>query len=73
MTKPNLTLTIAGNDASGGAGIAADLKTFAEYGTYGIAALTTISNTLLFPVLRSVPVLLSQAGFHSACPFRDDV
>lgn len=43
MTKPNLTLTIAGNDASGGAGIAADLKTFAEYGTYGIAALTTIA------------------------------
>lgn len=43
MTQPKLTLTIAGNDASGGAGIAADLKTFAEYGTYGIAALTTIA------------------------------
>ena len=38
-----ITLTIAGNDASGGAGIAADLKTFAEFGTYGIAALTTIA------------------------------
>lgn len=43
MTQPKLTLTIAGNDASGGAGIAADLKTFAEFGTYGIAALTTIA------------------------------
>lgn len=43
MTTPKLTLTIAGNDASGGAGIAADLKTFAEYGTYGIAALTVIA------------------------------
>lgn len=43
MTKPKLTLTIAGNDASGGAGIAADLKTFTEYGTYGIAALTVIA------------------------------
>lgn len=43
MTNPNITLTIAGNDASGGAGIAADLKTFAEYGTYGIAALTVIA------------------------------
>lgn len=37
------TLTIAGNDASGGAGIAADLKTFAEYGTYGIASLAVIA------------------------------
>lgn len=43
MSTPKLTLTIAGNDASGGAGIAADLKTFAEYGTYGIAALTVIA------------------------------
>lgn len=43
MTKPKITLTIAGNDASGGAGIAADLKTFAEYGTFGIAALTVIA------------------------------
>ncbi|EKU92940.1 Pyridoxine kinase [Alloiococcus otitis] len=38
------TWTIAGNDASGGAGIAADLKTFAEYGTYGIASLTTVAS-----------------------------
>lgn len=43
MTTPKVTLTIAGNDASGGAGIAADLKTFTEYGTYGIAALTSIA------------------------------
>jgi pyridoxine kinase len=31
--------TIAGSDASGGAGLEADLKTFAEYGLYGMAAL----------------------------------
>lgn len=40
----NVTLTIAGNDASGGAGIAADLKTFAEYGTFGIAALAVVAS-----------------------------
>lgn len=40
---PQITLTIAGNDASGGAGLPADLKTFTEYGTFGIGALTTIA------------------------------
>lgn len=36
------TLTLAGSDTSGGAGIQADLKTFQEHGTYGMTALTTI-------------------------------
>ncbi|AXF55630.1 pyridoxine/pyridoxal/pyridoxamine kinase [Salicibibacter kimchii] len=35
-------LTIAGSDASGGAGIGADLKTFQDLGVYGMSALTTI-------------------------------
>lgn len=35
-------LTIAGSDASGGAGLEADLKTFQEFGVYGMAAVTTI-------------------------------
>lgn len=42
MTEIKRTLTIAGNDSSGGAGLAADLKTFTEYGTYGQVAVTTI-------------------------------
>ncbi|HWI46693.1 MAG TPA: bifunctional hydroxymethylpyrimidine kinase/phosphomethylpyrimidine kinase [Rummeliibacillus sp.] len=37
------TLTIAGSDASGGAGLEADLKTFQEHGTYGMAAVTVIA------------------------------
>jgi pyridoxine kinase len=36
-------VTIAGSDASGGAGLEADLKTFEEYGLYGMAAVTVIA------------------------------
>jgi len=42
-----VVLSIAGFDPSSGAGIAADLKTFAAHGCYGVAAVTalTIQNT----------------------------
>jgi len=36
------TLTLAGSDSSGGAGIQADLKTFQEHNVYGMTALTSI-------------------------------
>jgi hydroxymethylpyrimidine/phosphomethylpyrimidine kinase len=40
---PPVCLTIAGFDPSSGAGISADLKTFAAYGIYGVAAITALT------------------------------
>lgn len=46
-STPPILLTIAGFDPSCGAGVAADLKTFAAHGCYGVAAITsvTVQNT----------------------------
>ncbi|MGH9929600.1 MAG: bifunctional hydroxymethylpyrimidine kinase/phosphomethylpyrimidine kinase [Pyrinomonadaceae bacterium] len=43
LTKPTRALTIAGFDPSGGAGVLADVKTFAAFGLQACAAITSIT------------------------------
>jgi hydroxymethylpyrimidine/phosphomethylpyrimidine kinase len=56
MTTP-VALTIAGSDSSGGAGLQADLKTFAALGVYGASVITalTAQNTRGVSGIHQVP------------------
>jgi hydroxymethylpyrimidine/phosphomethylpyrimidine kinase len=56
-TPPPIALTIAGSDSSGGAGIQADLKTFAAHQVYGASVIValTAQNTTGVRAIHAVP------------------
>jgi hydroxymethylpyrimidine/phosphomethylpyrimidine kinase len=60
-------LTIAGSDSSGGAGIQADLKTFAAHGVYGLSAITAVTaqNTLGVTAIETLPADLVTAQIEA--------
>ena len=62
-----IALTIAGSDPSGGAGIQADLKTFAALGVYGASAITalTAQNTQGVSGIHVVPAAFIAAQFDA--------
>jgi hydroxymethylpyrimidine/phosphomethylpyrimidine kinase len=62
-----IALTIAGSDSGAGAGIQADLKTFAAHGVYGTSAITAVTaqNTLGVTMFEPLPVPLVRAQIEA--------
>ena len=62
-----VAMTVAGSDSGGGAGVQADLKTFAALGIYGASALTAITaqNTVAVTAVHELPVDLIAAQIEA--------
>src|SRR5215471_7868455 len=64
-----VALTIAGSDSGGGAGIQADLKTFAAFGVFGTSVITalTAQNTLGVRAVADVAPAFVRAQLDAIC------
>jgi len=71
-TKTPIALTIAGSDSGGGAGIQADIKTFAALGVYGASVVTalTAQNTRTVSAIHETPPAMVRAQIDA---IRDDL
>ena len=71
LPSMRVAMTIAGSDPSGGAGLQADLKTFHQFGVYGMAVptLLTVQNTRAVELVSAVDPHLVQAQLE--CVQRD--
>ena len=67
MARAPSVLTIAGSDSGGGAGIQADLKTFAAHGVHGLSAIAalTAQNTRGVQAVHVPPVAFLKAQLDS--------
>ena len=67
MSGVPVALTIAGSDSGGGAGVQADLKTFAALGVYGVSVLTalTAQNTRGVQASHAIPPAFVVAQMES--------
>lgn len=64
---PRVVLTVAGSDSSGGAGLEADLRTFAALGVHGAVAVTAVTaqNTVGVSAVLAVEPEMVRAQVHA--------
>src|ERR1700722_9393475 len=71
--KAPVALAVAGSDSGAGAGIQADLKTFAALGVYGTSALTAVTaqNTLGVRAVFALPAVIVIAQIDAIFEYFD--